>query len=1084
MKAIVDAGIVEDTTSFKSTISADFYKLLNLQIQSMNLQMKLQFLLSRIIIIFFLLINLQSIEAQNFHLVKDININTNSNPHNSYNQSNVWYNETSNTDFAVLNGIGYFSADDGVNGYGLWRSDGTAQGTYEIKDSINPVNITVSNGKIFFFGQSTGAIGLWSCDGTSEGTFHIFDPVRENLMRDPTPGNLTDVNGTLYFTVSNTSGVGNLWKSDGTIAGTILVYTFERSSVMNPQVNFSNFTSAYNKLYFGENSYIWVSDGTSSGTYATTIAGHTLTPRSSNISDSLLYFLGSDSSTRVWVYNVKEGNATIVKGVNNIAIGDNIVNVSGTLYFTGYAHQTENLYKYDTYADTGVALVKAEPPGSYGFYDSHISNVTNINGSLFYNLYDAQNNKNQLWKTDGTIIGNTLLKDNVLFDTMVNVNGTCFAQAVDSVHGNELWKSDGTANGTVLVKDIFPGENSSSPQSLTNVNGSLLFSAEDNSHGIELWKSDGTDSGTFLLKDINQRATDDAHPDFFIPFRNVLLFSATDGKKGYQLWKSDGTEAGTTVISDSIYASYLNGIPNDKNEFYFFGSTTSGLSGLFKTDATANGTALVKDFTGTDIDTYFDPFFSGSELTYFIVSHHSSAGYELWRTDGTDANTFAIKKGISDFQTAFLGNTFFFNVNNDLWKTDGTVAGTLLLKSFKQPVYDLTAFNGDVYFGASNGTVDGLWKTDGTPSGTINISNAVTGISNLTPSNGMLYFSAQQSSGVEGLFKTDGTFGGTYLVKGMYYVPYNNQYAYPNNLISVKDVLYFFMNNDLWKTQGTDSSTQFISTTNSLQYSQINKVVNANGELFIFSDSLFYQSDGTKAGTKLVQDDNLAGVILGITIDPFRQVVATVGDKLFIAGENYKYGSELYAGSISGALPVTLISFSGMLKNDNSLLRWSTANEQNSKYFIVERSFNSIDFLPVASIAAKGNTSNRTEYSYIDPDVVSLGAEKLYYRLKQVDIDGKLNYSNVVVISLNDLKPEFTVVPNPVKNTINILSSTKANDIQVKLLDVSGKVLYNSIKDFSPGEQLSIDVSRFSKGLYIVSIQNKNTRTKIKVLKD
>src|SRR5437764_11087770 len=74
---------------------------------------------------------------------------------------------------------------------------------------------------------------------------------------------------------------------------------------------------------------------------------------------------------------------------------------------------------------------------------------------------------------------------------LTNVNGTLYFSAYDG-HGNELWKSDGTAAGTSMVKDIYPDSsypNSSNPRELTNVNGTLYFSANDGTHGHELWTS-------------------------------------------------------------------------------------------------------------------------------------------------------------------------------------------------------------------------------------------------------------------------------------------------------------------------------------------------------------------------------------------------------------------------------------------------------------------------------------------------------------------------------------------------------------------------------------------------------------------
>ena len=83
------------------------------------------------------------------------------------------------------------------------------------------------------------------------------------------------------------------------------------------------------------------------------------------------------------------------------------------------------------------------------------------------------------------------------------VDGTLFFSAYTAEGGRELWKSDGTEAGTTLVKDINAGTGSSNPQDLTAVDDTLLFRALTVESGWELWKSDGTEAGTTLVKDIN-----------------------------------------------------------------------------------------------------------------------------------------------------------------------------------------------------------------------------------------------------------------------------------------------------------------------------------------------------------------------------------------------------------------------------------------------------------------------------------------------------------------------------------------------------------------------------------------------------
>jgi len=116
------------------------------------------------------------------------------------------------------------------------------------------------------------------------------------------------------------------------------------------------------------------------------------------------------------------------------------------------------------------------------------------------------------------------------------------------VHGNELWKSDGTAAGTTLVKDINPGPNGSSVAEPTNVGGELFFSA-----GVGLWKSDGTAGGTVLVKDTGFD-TGTAHtfdrPTQLTSVHDTLFFVLFDGIHGEELWRSDGTNSGTTLVKD------------------------------------------------------------------------------------------------------------------------------------------------------------------------------------------------------------------------------------------------------------------------------------------------------------------------------------------------------------------------------------------------------------------------------------------------------------------------------------------------------------------------------------------------------
>ncbi len=121
--------------------------------------------------------------------------------------------------------------------------------------------------------------------------------------------------------------------------------------------------------------------------------------------------------------------------------------------------------------------------------------------------------------------------------------------------GRELWKSDGTKNGTTLLKDIYPGGTSSSPSELIKSGSYVYFRATDRSSGSELWRTDGTTAGTVQVSDIRSGLYG-SYPQQLTDVGGTLFFVArgtnpTDGSSsGYELWKTDGTQAGTVLVKD------------------------------------------------------------------------------------------------------------------------------------------------------------------------------------------------------------------------------------------------------------------------------------------------------------------------------------------------------------------------------------------------------------------------------------------------------------------------------------------------------------------------------------------------------
>ena len=143
-------------------------------------------------------------------------------------------------------------------------------------------------------------------------------------------------------------------------------------------------------------------------------------------------------------------------------------------------------------------------------------------------------------------------------------------------------------------------------------------------------------------------------------------------------------------------------------------------------------------------------------------------------------------------------------------------------------------------------------------------------------------------------------------------------------------------------------------------------------------------------------------------------------------------------------LPVKLLDFTANYMKPNALLNWSTSQEHNFSHFIIERSTDGENFSQVALVFGAGESDSKINYSYNDKDLKSRGGI-IYYRLKQVDVDGKFSYSSVRIIRLGDEKTSITLTtfPNPVATDLRITlpSSWQNKHLQIDLYNVSGQLV-------------------------------------------
>ncbi len=175
-------------------------------------------------------------------------------------------------------------------------------------------------------------------------------------------------------------------------------------------------------------------------------------------------------------------------------------------------------------------------------------------------------------------------------------------------------------------------------------------------------------------------------------------------------------------------------------------------------------------------------------------------------------------------------------------------------------------------------------------------------------------------------------------------------------------------------------------------------------------------------------------------------------------------------------LPVSLSAFTAQKSNSSVKLSWTTAQETNSGSFVIERSVDGNSWTNIGTQAAAGNTSKPTDYIFYDNSPLD-GIN--YYRLKEVDLDGKATYSATRSV-LFASRFQLSVSPNPAHDYINLYVSNASNETyHIQLTDTNGKLL----KNFDSSEQhLLINTSTFAKGMYFIKYVDNNTTITKKVI--
>jgi ELWxxDGT repeat protein len=367
-------------------------------------------------------------------------------------------------------------------------------------------------------------------------------------------------------------------------------------------------------------------------------------------SDGILYFLAIDgvSGSELWRSDGTENGTYMVQDyLPGTSFGRNpsyITKIGSHIYFSGFSWSTGNELWITDGTDSGTYTIDVNP-GEASSYPRYFTKAGEI---IFFNACDYR--YCELWKTDGTANGTTLVKDinqssswsNSNPTNLVTLGNNIIFLANDGTY-NGLWKSDGTSIGTIELSNM----TFSSPANITVAGNKAFFSYYKTENGRELGYTDGTIAGTVLL-DLCP-GTCSSTPDSMVSYNGWLYFVASDGESS-SFYRSDGTISGTIKLDFTLGRLLVSG-------GYLYIAVTEyineseGYVYLYRCDADFLNTSFV---FRTDLYNLLNGFkIVGSENLVYL--YYYDQGGVMWVTNGMPDGSI---------KAYGFNNNAVFNVNN------------------------------------------------------------------------------------------------------------------------------------------------------------------------------------------------------------------------------------------------------------------------------------------------------------------------------------------------------------------------------------------------------------------------------------
>lgn len=822
-------------------------------------------------------------------------------------------------------GLEVFLGEDDGHGREPWVTDGTEAGTRLIRDVVPgevgsgdvPVVATIPAaalpGHVLFTARSPDqGFELWRTDGTSQGTSLVRDIVPG--IRSSRPTNLETLDDLVIFIAGDEEHGVELWRSDGTRAGTHVVRELAQGSGGAHFLEAAFFVDEKRAFFPAATATVpvdapseeiplyqlWVTDGTATGTERLTAFASPF-----GLSDGVW-----DASLRLYPHVFMGSTEGTV-----FFVADDGVHGRELWVSDGTRAGTRQM------ADLCPGACSSQPRGFRRF------------GSVVNFTARTEPGRRELWVSDGTVPGTGLVADVCPgacghFWTFREPLGEDLVVGASWSEGDadvpRLWKTGSSpGSGEEIFRwgtdRAFPGPVRGVTSRTAAIDGQILFTLNVGDHGTEIWSTRGTASSTRLLKELVHEESLGSHPRGLTTVGERAFFFAS-GEEEVELWVTDGTPPGSRQVAEfernPVVDATLAGPTRIGDRFYFWHRPPlAGFEGkeLWRSDGTAEGTERIA--------TILDAHLPLEELDGRIFATSEEG---LWRIDPSAGGAEQVEEldvGHGADLTRWRGELYFLarlpspGSRRVLWKTDGTPGGAEELfgdaESEVQPSPgELTVVDDTLYFPVRfEGNRHELWASDGTVEGTRSLAEllpegSLGGPEHFAAIPGTLVFVVSPLGADPVLWRSDGTPEGT--------VPIRTFPDSPDVLVTefrfhrVGDRLLFFVDDegpglDLWRTDGSSAGTRRVVRIGGIPPGtelRTQEVVGDGLYFVAFTEGdgwQLWRADGTLGGTARLTDRSSGPDLASLGRPPVPQGgIAGAGDAVVFPARTPQVGTELW----------------------------------------------------------------------------------------------------------------------------------------------------------------------------------------------